>query len=191
MSAGEDHHDSESESTGNVADNVDESVGMDVSKEDVEALTAEATLKNTSVFVPRLRYGKVVKVYDGDTIHMICPLLNALDASDSSKFLTARFKVRINNLDTPEIRTKDSIEKKYAYECRNILKERILNRVVELRNVGHDKWGRILADVYDDNTNLADWMADQGLGVHYDGGTRNKQDWELIRTTALSNCYAE
>jgi len=179
-----------SESTQNVADKVDEFL-KGVSKEAVEELTAEATTKNTSTFVPALRYGKVVKVYDGDTIHMVCPILNALDVNDPDKFLTSRFKVRLNNLDTPELRTKNLIEKKYGYEARDVLKEKILNRVVELRNVGYDKYGRILADVNDDDTNLADWLVDQGLAVHYDGGTKHVQDWELLRTTALSKHRTE
>jgi micrococcal nuclease len=180
-----------------VTDGIDEVVKgldglqLDCSQEAVEKLTAEATVQNTSVFVPKLRYGKVVKVYDGDTFHVVCPILNALDANDPSKFLTARFKVRLNNLDTPEIRTKCDVEKKYALMAKEVLLDRILNRVVELRNVDYDKYGRILADVFDGGISLANWICEQGLGVHYDGGHKNKIDWEELYTSCASKVAEE
>jgi len=160
-------------------------------KEDVEKLTADATKDNTDIFVPTLRFAKVVKVHDGDSIHVVGPILNALNVDDPRKFQIALFKVRLNNLDTPEIRSSCEVEKKYAMEVKDLLAERILDRVVELKVVGYDKYGRLLADILDEETNMADWIVGQGLGVHYDGGSKQDIDWEELRASFLSQKQEE
>ena len=50
--------------------------------------------------------------------------------------------------------------------------------MVELRNTDTDKYGRVLAEVWFEGTNLSDWLIDQGLAVPYDGGTKQPpEDW--------------
>ena len=83
-----------------------------------------------------------------------------------------RFSVRLNGIDTPEIKGKDEDEKQCAVLARDALKELIVGRNVELRNVQTEKYGRILAEVYCDNINLNEWMITQRFAVKYDGGTK-------------------
>ena len=54
---------------------------------------------DTTPFVYPIRYGKVIKVYDGDTITIAARLPN----TDGPIY---RFSVRLNGIDTPEIRGK-------------------------------------------------------------------------------------
>lgn len=124
-------------------------------------------VKNSIPFVPQLTEGIVVKVYDGDTITIISKL--PYDNSPSYKFT-----VRINNIDCPEIRGSGDDEK----QCANIAKQRvselILNRKIELRNIGTEKYGRVLADVLIDGEDIGTLLVNERLALRYDGGTKRK-----------------
>jgi micrococcal nuclease len=114
-------------------------------------------------FVPPITNGYVIKVYDGDTITIAAKL--PYDGSPLYKF-----SVRLNGIDTPEIKTKNPLEKQKALECKGELTRLCLNKTVELQNVTTEKYGRILADVYCDGTHLNQHMITGGFAVPYDGG---------------------
>ena len=118
-------------------------------------------------FIPPITSGFVVKVYDGDTITIICyyPTYN------SPLF---RFPVRLNGIDTPEIKGKTEEEILVAKEARDALSNLLLHKVVTLKNIGTEKYGRLLADVYLDDLHLNQYMLDKKLAVKYDGGTKTK-----------------
>ena len=48
----------------------------------------------------------------------------------------------------------------------------MINKIVTLRNVGLDKYGRLLADVYFQERHLNKEMIDNGFAVKYEGGTK-------------------
>ncbi len=108
---------------------------------------------------------KVIKVYDGDTFTVEAYPWPGLEAKAS---------VRVNGVDTPEIRCKCEAEKQKAIEAREFVKWLILGEVVFLQNVKHGKYaGRVVADVkLEGGGNLADKIIDQGLGREYHGGAR-------------------
>ena len=112
----------------------------------------------------RLGRGKVVKVYDGDTITI------AVIIGDKPY----KFSTRLNGIDTPEIRGKTVSEKAKALEARNFLKGKIFGEMVQLRNVDYDKYGRLLADVFHKERNISQMMIDNGYAVAYDGGKKSK-----------------
>lgn len=120
---------------------------------------------DTRPFVYPIQYGKVIKVYDGDTITIAAKLPN-------TEGPIYRFSVRLNGIDTPEIRGKTDAERKLAIIVRDALKELLIGKIVELRNVANEKYGRILADVYIDNMSINDWLIDQDFAVPYDGGKK-------------------
>lgn len=131
------------------------------------------TINSTTNFIPDIRYGKVVKVYDGDTITVIAPVLN------SSKHSIHKFSIRLLGIDCPEIRTKNSEEKKIAVIARDLLKSKIIDKYVYFHNISYDKYGRILAEVYFDGENMCDFMINKRLAVKYDGGTKSiPKNWE-------------
>jgi micrococcal nuclease len=122
---------------------------------------------DTTPFVYPIRYGKVIKVYDGDTITIAARLPN----TDGPIY---RFSVRLNGIDTPEIRGKSEAEKELAYFVRDALSEKIMGKIVELRNVANEKYGRILADVYLEEQHINGWLVDENFAVSYDGGKKHR-----------------
>jgi endonuclease YncB( thermonuclease family) len=50
--------------------------------------------------------------------------------------------------------------------------ELVLNKIVTLKNIGTEKYGRILADVYLDDLHINKWMVEKQFAVEYDGKTK-------------------
>ena len=122
---------------------------------------------DTIPFVPPIQYGKVIKVYDGDTITIASVLPNTTEP-------IYRFSIRLNGIDTPEIRGKTQEEKELAIQVRDALTDKIYGKMVELRNVGNEKYGRVLAEIYLDGENINQWLVDENFAVAYDGGKKHR-----------------
>lgn len=119
-------------------------------------------------FVPPITEGDVIHVYDGDTITIVSKL--PYDASP-----LYRFSVRLAGIDSPEIKGKTEKEKALAQEAKNALQDLILHKMIRLRNVKTEKYGRILADVYIGELHVNQWLLDNKYAVKYLGGT--KSNW--------------
>ena len=124
--------------------------------------------KDTIPFIPKIQYGKVIKVYDGDTI-----TVGTYFPNDDTLY---RFSVRLKGLDCPEMRTKNTDEKQCAIIARDFVRNKILNKIVELRDVELEKYGRILANVYCENGCINDELCENRLAVQYYGGTKQIPD---------------
>lgn len=133
-------------------------------------LNGDIQYNNTVPFVPNIKYGKVIKVYDGDTIIIAAKYPSTTDNT------MYRFSVRLNGIDSPEIKGKTNAEKELARKSRDMLHDLIYNKVVSLENVKTEKYGRLLADVHFNNTCINTWMLDNGLAIPYDGGTKIRPD---------------
>ena len=123
-------------------------------------------LRELTKFVPPVYQGKVVKVYDGDTITVGAPLT----IQGITRYY--KFSVRLRSIDCPEIRSSDPNEKEIAIKARDVLFKRLNNRIVHLRDLNTDKYGRLLAAVWHDDVSMSDWLIQQRLAVPYDGGTK-------------------
>jgi endonuclease YncB( thermonuclease family) len=131
-----------------------------------------ATWENTIGFVPPVSTGKVIKVYDGDTI----TIASKLPYIDSVIY---RFSVRLIGIDAPEIKGSTDIEKTLAILSRDALHKLIFGKIVRLEDVGTEKYGRLLANVYLDDINVSEWMIKNGYAIAYNGGKKMKpNDWE-------------
>lgn len=122
---------------------------------------------------------KCVKVYDGDTITVAFSLEN--------KFY--KFSVRMNGYDSPEIKSSDVLEKKYAQLSKNYLKELILGKLVTLMCKKCDKYGRIIANVVVDGKDINTLMLNNGYCVKYNGGSKPVWDfseWEKMENDSSS-----
>lgn len=108
---------------------------------------------------------KVVDVYDGDTIKCVFPIHNKL----------YRWNCRLSGVDTPEIRTRCTIEKKHGYKVRDRLRDKILNKMVYIQCNEFDKYGRLLVNILYDDCIINDWLIQNDYAFQYDGGT--KQSW--------------
>jgi endonuclease YncB( thermonuclease family) len=110
-------------------ENVDEHIAKLESAVDVQKFTF-----NGMKFI-----AKCVKVYDGDTIHVIV---------DLPYFGIRDITIRMYGYDTDEIRGGTVESKQSAIEQRDYLKSLILNKFVYVVCLDFDKYGRILANVF-------------------------------------------
>jgi len=109
---------------------------------------------------------KIVKIYDGDTIHV--------DIEDWPAIIGKNIGVRVLGIDAPEMHDKNEEIKKKANEAKALATDTLLSaKEVRLKNIGRDKYFRILAEVWADDVNLADVMLESGLAKPYDGGTKD------------------
>lgn len=127
--------------------------------------------KDTIPYIPPIISGKVVKVYDGDSITIATKL-----PYNSSPIY--RFSVRINGIDCPEMKTRNQNEQICAIMAKQTVYDIAFNKIVYLKNVSLEKYGRILADVFVDDISIGELLCQCKLAVKYDGGTKNSpEDW--------------
>lgn len=110
---------------------------------------------------------KVVSVYDGDTVNVCFYIFDNLH----------RFRVRLDGIDTPEIKTQSVKEKRLAIQARDLLRAQILDKIVLIDCRGFDKYGRLLGVLYKNDgshLNINQFMLDAGVAQAYDGGTKEK-----------------
>jgi len=118
--------------------------------------------KDTIPFVPPISGGRVIKVYK-------------LPYKKSPLY---RFSVRLNGIDSPEIKGVSKKETQMAIISRDKLAEKCLGKKVKLTEIKREKYGRVLANIHCDGMCLNDWMITEKLAVEYDGGTKAKINWE-------------
>ena len=143
-----------------------------------------ATFKNTPKFLPNIPVSKVIKVYDGDTITIAGKLDNQEEIY--------KWNIRLNNIDTPELKGKNinENEKKIAQIAKKILHDRLMpghdgfvpgydtsGEIVQLKILKHDKYGRLLCDVFHNGQCINDWMIEKRLAVQYSGKTKTQVNW--------------
>ncbi len=105
----------------------------------------------------------VVNVYDGDTI-----TVDAFPWPD----VTIRNSVRLSGVDTPEINGECQAEKDLAVQARDFVRAQV-GDTVQLRNIRFSEYaGRVVADVWIGDHDLAALIIAAGLGREYHGGAR-------------------
>ncbi len=82
----------------------------------------------------------ITGVYDGDTCTATIDL--------GFRIFRRGIKLRLADIDTPEIRTRDPEEKLAGYVARDFLRERVLNKQVRVRSVAKGKYGRYLCTIW-------------------------------------------
>ena len=109
--------------------------------------------------------GKVC--YDGDTCYAILE-----NVPEKLKFV----RIRIRGIDTPEIKGKCDNEKALAIEAKNFINKLISeSHSIKLRNLEWGKYGgRIVADLYVDNTDYLVYLKGKPFYILYSGGKKTK-----------------
>jgi len=165
---------------------------------------ANASLENTVPYIvcPDLKLGKVIKVYDGDTITI------AAYIDGETQRTLYRFSVRINGIDCPEMKPKHlteqeskdpkrvemlEYEKKLGMIARAEMCKFVADKLVKLENVKlEEKFKRILADVIAPNgVNMTQHMLALRLAVPYKGGHKGVLDWKQYHETGGIVYYDE
>jgi len=100
----------------------------------------------------------VCKIYDADTI--------TCDIDCGFGIIMRKQKIRLYGLDAPEIRGKN---KEMGRISRDRLREKILNKDIILQTIKDKKgkYGRWLGIIYHQNTNINEWLIENGLAKIY------------------------
>ena len=154
----------------------------------------------------------VESVYDGDTITIIVPTKlsiynmissNTIDlnsnTNEAEEIILNKIRVRLFGIDTPELKPKKNLPNREqhiikAKEARDFLAGLILNKIVLVKFLSNDKYGRPLVKLYSnenlsdenlsdenlsDKNYLNDLMIKKGFAKKYDGGTKDS-NFELV-----------
>jgi micrococcal nuclease len=117
------------------------------------SLTFVATAKDKS-------YGnvtiiEVTSIYDGDTFRA--------NLKGYPAIIGEHMYIRINGIDTPELRGKCDKEKQLARLAKQFTVEHLrAAKSIILKNIKRGKYFRLIADVYIDGVSLGDQLVEQG-----------------------------
>ena len=115
---------------------------------------------------------KVIKVVDGDTVDVDIDLGFGVMLKDE--------RVRIMGIDTPESRTRDTVEDLFGEAAKARLKELMVNGgklITTEDKKGEDmkgKFGRILGDFKVDGRKVTEILVEEGHAVAYFGGSKEE-----------------
>ncbi|MBT5716226.1 MAG: thermonuclease family protein [Opitutae bacterium] len=108
-----------------------------------------------------------IRNYDGDTITFNLPKLHPI--------IGEKISIRVNGIDTPEIRGKCEKEKYDAKQAKEMVADILKDaEQIVLKNMERGKYFRIAADVIVDGEDLGDMLVEAGMAIRYDGGKKNK-----------------
>ena len=111
---------------------------------------------------------KVISVYDGDTFRV--------DIDSLPPIVGKNIPIRLNGLDTPEIRGKCQYEKDLALKARDFVRNKLVNaKEIKLTKLQRGKYFRVVADVMIDGVSLEQELLDNELAYKYTGG--KKSSW--------------
>jgi len=106
-----------------------------------------------------------LKNYDGDTIRFNLPLYPPIAGKD--------IRVRVNGIDTPEIKGKCKKEKYEAQQARDMVADILKDaEKITLKNMKRGKYFRIAADIIVDGESLSDLLIEAGMAIKYTGGKK-------------------
>jgi endonuclease YncB( thermonuclease family) len=113
--------------------------------------------------------GKILKVYDGDTLWIALPF------PENQIF---KYKARLFGYDSPEMKpSKDDSDRKEiinrAILAKKRLEELTHEGVLDIELLEYDKYGRILIKIYKNGVCLNDQMVKEGFGKPYFGGRKS------------------
>jgi endonuclease YncB( thermonuclease family) len=151
-----------------------------IDKNDCKEDGIDIKWEDTSEFIFPIKGGRVIKVYDADTI----TIATKLPLKSGSPIY--RFPIRLNGIDTPEMKGKgvSEEEKNAAHEAQKFVSNLILNKYVTLKNIQNEKYGRILADVYIGDIHLNNLLLKERYAVSYNGATKIKPvSWLKYKVT--------
>ena len=96
--------------------------------------------------------------YDGDTIRFDLPKYPPIAGDD--------IRVRVNGIDTPEIKGKCEKEKYDAKQAKEMVTDILKDaEQITLKNMERGKYFRIAADVIVDGENLAEVLIEAGMAI--------------------------
>ncbi len=108
---------------------------------------------------------KVISVYDGDTFRV--------NIASLPPIMGKNIAIRVNGVDTPEIRGKCQYEKNLALKARDFVRGKLANaKEIKLTNLQRGKYFRVVANVLVDGVSLEQELLDNELAYRYSGGKK-------------------
>jgi endonuclease YncB( thermonuclease family) len=108
---------------------------------------------------------KVISVYDGDTFRV--------NIDSLAPIVGKNIPIRVNGVDTPEIRGKCQYEKNLALKARDFVRGKLANaKEIKLTNLQRGKYFRVVANVLVDGVSLEQELLDNKLAYEYSGGKK-------------------
>lgn len=122
---------------------------------------------NFSILIIMKTYNTtIVRTIDGDTIECNIEL--------GFNIILQNIRVRLNGIDTPEVRSTNLTIKKFGLFVKNKVEDFLNNNKVDLIVYEEkDKFGRILGDFKTDNTTLCKYLIKNKYAVEYNGENKN------------------
>ncbi len=123
----------------------------------------------------------MVSCYDADTCRVNLPR-SAFNDNWAYQLFGHNIPIRVEGIDTPEIRGKCQKEKDLAYEARDLVRGLLNNAqsitltIDENPKEVRGKYFRIVGSLIADGVDISDLLIQKNLAVLYDGGTKVK-DW--------------
>lgn len=122
---------------------------MDLQKEIEKELISCANTVNYFTLNSKVKRALVLDVYDGDTITVVLKHFNEIN----------KWKIRLLGINSPEIRPRKNIENREdiieaAKASRHYLESLILNKLIYIHCGEFDNFGRILAYLYLDKSEI-------------------------------------
>ena len=104
--------------------------------------------------------GKVVRVIDGDSVKVSIPVDGHIWT----------FPVRISDIDCPETRTRNLVEKALGFKAKARVEELVLGKIVSLKLGEFDKFGRLLGSIEtSDGVDVGEDLISNELAVKFEG----------------------
>lgn len=141
---------------------------------------------------------KVIKVYDGDTVHIAFDKNSNFNTNkfnqdhyrkintkkyDNDDIDIVRTKIRLANIDCAEMKSKNDIEKNIAIQAKLRMENLVLNKIIYVHIISSDKYAnRYVGKLYYDLNNLKNDISinqiliKENLAYHYDG--KKKKDFD-------------
>lgn len=97
--------------------------------------------------------GKVTNVVDGDTVDV--------DVDLGFNVFT-KVRIRLANINAPEMKSSDTLEREMAELSKKFLSSKVLNRDIVLDSTGKDKYGRWIGNISVDGAIVNEQMVKEG-----------------------------
>lgn len=101
-----------------------------------------------------------VKNYDGDTI--------TVDIAGVHSLIGDEMKIRVRDINTPELKSKILCEKEIAYRAKQATWDLLQNKRITLEGCKRGTFFRLLCKVYADSVSLGDHLIEKGLAIKWE-----------------------
>tara|TARA_B100001057_G_scaffold330208_1_gene330574 strand:- start:386 stop:742 length:357 start_codon:yes stop_codon:yes gene_type:complete len=101
----------------------------------------------------------------------VCPAQGVRETCvhDGDSFIVDRERIRIADIDTPELDGQCTFEQELAVSARNRLVQILNTEPFEIRRQGEDRYGRTLAIVVNSRGSIGDQLVQEGLARTWSG----------------------